>query len=167
MIVRDDIPIGYTRDAKGRELTCKDSNGYWYEYTYDAHGRVLTRKNSSGYWYEYTRDAHGRELTYKDGTGYWYEHTYDAEGLELTYKNSYGRWHERTRDANGRELTFKQEGFSGVRIADDGEYVLHHDAEKDLFLAGCQGPFTRAKALKHWDRVDERAKLFTKAIEAR
>ena len=122
MIIRDDIPIGYTRDAKGRELTCKDSHGYWCEYTYDPKGRVLT------------------------------------------FKNSYGNWYERTRDAGGRVLTHKQEGFSGTRIADDGEYVLFRDAEKELFLAGCQGPFTRAKALKHWDRDDERAIIFTKAI---
>ena len=122
MIIRDDIPIGYTRDANGRILTCKDSDGYWCEYTYDPNGRVLT------------------------------------------FKNSYGRWYERTRDAGGRVLTHKQEGFSGTRIADDSEYVLFRDTEKDLFLAGCQGPFTRAKALEHWDRGDERAKLFTKAI---
>ena len=122
MILRDDIPLGYTRDAHGRELTCKDSHGYWCEYTYDPKGRVLT------------------------------------------FKNSYGNWYERTRDAGGRVLTHKQEGFSGTRIADDGEYVLFRDAEKELFLAGCQGPFTRAKALKHWDRDDERAIIFTKAI---
>ena len=123
MIIRDDIPIGYTRDANGRELTCKDSDGYWCEYTRDSKGRVMT------------------------------------------LKNSYGRWYERTRDANGWVLTHKQEGFSGTRISDDGEYVLFRDAEKELFLAGCQGPFTRAKALKHWDRDDERAIIFTKAIQ--
>ena len=123
MIIRDDIPIGTTHDARGRELTYKDS---------------------SGHWYEYTRDARGRVLTYKDSYGYWREHTYDADG---------------------RELTRKQEGFSGTRIADDGEYELYHDAERDLFLAGCQGPFTRAEALEHWDRVDKRAKLFTGAIQ--
>ena len=122
MIIRDDIPIGYTRDAKGRELTCKDSHGYWCEYTYDPKGRVLT------------------------------------------FKNSDGRWYERTRDDNGWVLTHKQEGFSGTRIADDGEYVLHHDTDRDLFLAGCR-LFARAEALKHWDRDDERAIIFTKAIQ--
>ena len=124
MIIRDDIPLGYTYDANGRELTRKNSNGHWLEYTYDANGRELTYKNSYGYWYEYTYDA------------------------------------------NGRELTHKQEGFSGTRIADDGEYVLFRDAEKDLFLAGCRGPLTRAEALEHWDRGDKRAILFTKAITA-
>ena len=143
MILRDDIPLGYTYDANGRELTFKDSYGLWFEYTRDSEGRVLTYKNSDGNWRE---------------------HTYKAEGLELTYKTSDGYWCEYTYDPKGRGLTYKEEGFSGVRIADDGNYVLHHDAEKDLFVAGCRGPFTRAKALKHWDRVDERAELFTKAI---
>ena len=69
-----------------------------------------------------------------------------------------------TCDAHGRVLTFKIEGFSGTRIADDGNYVLFHDANRDLFKAGCQGPFTRAEALKHWNRDDNRAKFFTKAI---
>ena len=158
MITRDDIPLGYTYDANGRVLTYKDSYGYWREYTYDARGRVLTLKDSDGRW--------RRVLTFRDGEGDWYEHTYDAHGWVLTCKDSDGYWVEHTYDAKGRELTYKQEGFSGVRIADDGEYVLLHDTEKDLFVAGCRGPFTRAKALKHWDRDDERAKIFTKAIEA-
>ena len=112
----------------------------------------------------YTCDADGRVLTYKDSYGFWYECAYDAKGRELTYKNSDGNWYEYTYDDKGRVLTYKEEGFSGVGIADDGEYALLHDTEKDLFLAGCQGPFTRAEALKHWDRDDERAKLFTRAI---
>ena len=164
MIIRDDIPIGFTYDAEGRVLTFKDSHGNWYERTYDAHGRVLTLKDSTGYWFEYTYDARGRVLTFKASDGRWRERTYNAEGLELTYKNSDGYWYEHTYDAEGRGLTYKEEGFSGTRIADDSEYVLFRDTEKDLFLAGCQGPFTRAKALKHWDRDDERAIIFTKAI---
>ena len=109
-------------------------------------------------------DSSGRMQTLKTSTGFWLEYTYDAKGRVLTYKNSDGHRYEFTRDADGRELTYKREGFSGVRITDDGEYTLFYDTEKDLFLAGCQGPFTRAKALKHWNRGDERAKLFTKAI---
>ena len=108
-------------------------------------------------------DSRGRMQTYKTSTG-WLEYTHDAKGRVLTYKNSTGDWREFTYDAKGLELTYKKEGFSGVRIADDGKYILFHDAERDLFLAGCQGPFTRAEALEHWDRVDERAELFTKAI---
>ena len=163
MIVRDDIPLGFTRDTEGRVLTFKDSDGFWYEYTYDPNGLVLTYKNSDGYWREYTRDAKGRELTYKNSDGYWRERTYDADGRELTFKDSQGYWREHTYDADGRELAYKREGFSGVRIADDGNYVLFHDAERDLFLAGCR-LFTRAEALKHWNRDDNRAKLFTGAI---
>ena len=143
MIVRDDIPLGFTHDANGQVLTYKNSDGYWREHTYDAKGRELTYKNSDGYWYEYTRDSKGLALTRKDSHGFWSEHTYDAEG---------------------RVLTYKKEGFSGVRIA-ESRFTLYHDAERDLFLAGCRGPLTRAKALKHWDRGDERAKLFTKAIQ--
>ena len=143
MITREDIPIGITYDAEGRELTLKNSEGFWLEYTYDAKGRVLT---------------------FKDSDGNWRECTYDAKGREMTYKNSDGNWLEYTYDDKGRVLTYKEEGFSGVGIADDGEYALIHDAEKDLFVAGCRGPFTRAEALEHWDRNDERAKLFTKAI---
>ena len=143
MTDRPDIPLGTTRDAKGRELTYKNSTGYWYEHTYDANGRVLAYKNSDGYWHEYTYDAEGRVLTFKDSQGYWREHTHDADG---------------------RVLAYKREGFTGVRIADDGNYVLLHDAENGLFKAGCR-LFTRAEALKHWDRNDERAKIFTKAIQ--
>ena len=88
----DTLPLGYTYDAHGNELTYKDSNGYWSERTRDAHGRVLTYKNSYGYWSEYTRDAQGRELTCKDSNGYWSEHTYDAQGGVLTYKDSDGDW---------------------------------------------------------------------------
>ena len=164
MTDRPDIPLGTTHDAKGRELTFKDSDGFWREHTRDAQGRMLTFKNSKGYWHEYTYDDKGRGMTFKDSAGYWREHTYDAHGRVLTYKNSNGYWYEFTYDADGRELTFKQEGFSGVRIADDGEYELLHDAERGLFLAGCRR-FTRAEALKHWNRDDERAKLFTKAIQ--
>ena len=65
------LPLGSTRDAHGRVLTDKNSDGYWGEYTRDAHGRVLTYKNSDGYWCEYTRDAQGRELTYKNSDGDW------------------------------------------------------------------------------------------------
>ena len=164
MILRDDIPIGTTHDARGRELTYKNSSGFWLEYTRDDNGRILTCKDSDGYWVEYTRDANGRELTRKNSNGHWLEYTYDANGRELTCKDSDGYWREFTRDDKGRVLTHKQEGFSGTRIADDGVFALLHDTDRDLFKAGCQGPFNRAKALEHWNRDDERAKLFTKAI---
>ena len=87
MIKRDDIPLAYTCDANGNELTFKNSDGFWREYTRDANGRVLTRKDSDGYWYEYTYDDHGNELTYKNSDGFWYESTRDANGNELTSKS--------------------------------------------------------------------------------
>ena len=65
------LPLGYTRDAHGNELTFKNSNGYWREYTYDAQGNELTYEDSDGYWREYTYDAQGNELTYKSSNGYW------------------------------------------------------------------------------------------------
>ena len=88
----DTLPLGSTRDANGRVLTCKTNTGRWSEYTRDAHGQVLTFKDSNGYWSEYTRDAHGQWLSYKNSDGDWSECTRDANGNELTYKNSYGYW---------------------------------------------------------------------------
>jgi len=64
MIIRDDIPRGFTRDAQGHVLTRKDSDGYWYEYTRGADGRELSCKDSDGRWSEYARDADGGVLTY-------------------------------------------------------------------------------------------------------
>ena len=40
---------------------------------------------------------------------------------------------------------------------------LSHDG---YYFAGCRGPLNRAQALKHWKRDDERAVVFTAAIEA-
>ena len=45
----------------------------------------------------------------------------------------------------------------------DGYALVQSDT--DLFSAGCRNNLTRAQALKHWDRSDARAKLFTAAIE--
>ena len=67
----DTLPLGSTRDAHGRVLTYKTSNGYWSEYTRDAQSRVLTYKDSDGYWSVYTRDAQGGVLTYKNSDGCW------------------------------------------------------------------------------------------------
>ena len=67
----DTLPRGSTRDAQGRVLTFRNSDGNWSEYTRDAQGRVLTYKDSHGYWSEYTRDAQGKVLTYKNSDGNW------------------------------------------------------------------------------------------------
>jgi YD repeat-containing protein len=47
------IPLGYTYDENGNQLTYRDSEGFWWEYTYDADGNVLTFRNSEGYWWEW------------------------------------------------------------------------------------------------------------------
>ena len=77
-----------TFNENGKELTHKDSTGYWHEYTYDQDGKELTFKDSNKYWHEYTYDQYDQILTYKDSTGYYYEFTYDQDGNKLTYKDS-------------------------------------------------------------------------------
>jgi len=145
--IRDDIPFGYT---------C------------DAHGNTLTHKNSNGHWYECTRDADGNILTFVDSRGYWSEYTYDADGNELTHKNSDGRWYEYTRDAHGNMLTCKESNvFDGVlmtKIAGYSYYTLMI-TEKGQVAAGCRKFDNIQEALVHWDRKDERAKLFTEALQ--
>ena len=179
------IALGYTYDSNGRVLSYKDSDGYWWERAYDTNGRELTYKSSTGFWRKCTFDSNGRELSYKDSTGCWHERTYDTSGRELSYKDSdgfwrkctydsngrelsyedsTGLWRKCTRDTNGRELSYKTKDFDGIRIADDGEYVLHYDNTNDTFLAGCSGILTRAEAIKRWDRDDDRALLYTLAI---
>lgn len=53
----------------------------------------------------------------------------------------------------------------GKVIARDHFYTLFAHAN-GTFSAGCQQKLSRKKALKHWNREDERAVLFTKAILA-
>jgi hypothetical protein len=93
------MPMGYTRDAMGNTLTCKDS---------------------SGNWDEYTRDALGNELTFKDSSGVW---TKIAESNYTLYVDGYKVW------------------------------------------AGCQRFDSIEEALKHWNRDDERAKIFYEGFE--
>ena len=64
----------------GRELTCKNLDGYWCEYTYNENGDELTYKNSYGYSREYTYNSKGQILTCKCSTGFWSEYTYDEKG---------------------------------------------------------------------------------------
>ena len=147
MIIRDDIPLGYT---------C------------DAHGNALTYKNSDGHWYECTYDDSGNELTYKNSRGYWSEYTYDADGNELTHKNSNGRWYEYTRDAHGNVLTCKESNvFDGVLMTKIAGYLYYTlmISEKGQVMAGCQRFDNVQEALEHWDRTDERAVLFTEALQ--
>ena len=57
----DTLPLGSTRDANGKVLTYKDSNGYWSEYTRDAQSNELTYKNSSGYWRGFSNEDIDKE----------------------------------------------------------------------------------------------------------
>ena len=59
----DTLPLGSTRDAHGRVLTYKTSNGYWGEYTRDAQSRVLTYKNSDGCWRGFSSEEIDKERT--------------------------------------------------------------------------------------------------------
>ena len=58
-------------------------------------------------------------------------------------------------------LLRRAHGRAGRLIA-ASEYGLWWTGE--VFYAGCRGPFTKAEALAHWDRDDERALVFTLAI---
>lgn len=49
-----------------------------------------------------------------------------------------------------------------VNLASDEQFILR--TCQGLFQAGCHRWFTRAQALAHWDREDDRACLFTLAI---
>lgn len=66
MIIRDDIPVGYTYNDNGKELTYKTSDGYWREYSYDDNNKILTYSDAHGFWRKYTRDSNGVVLSYKD-----------------------------------------------------------------------------------------------------
>ena len=44
------LPLAYTYDAQGNELTYRDSYGNWSERTRDAQGNVLTFKDGNGNW---------------------------------------------------------------------------------------------------------------------
>jgi hypothetical protein len=160
------IPLGYTIDVKGNELTYKNSNGRWRKYTRDTNGDVLTYKDSCGFWRKYTRDDNGNELSFKDSDNRWREYTRDDNGNELAFKDSHGRWREYTRDDNGNELTYSNsDGFSVVVITTHAYYTLYQDVNTKLFTAGCRVNLTLEEALAHWDRTDARAVLFTKALK--
>ena len=57
----DTLPLGFTYDAHGNELTYKNSTGYWCERTYDANGNELTCKNSDGLWRGFSSDEIDKE----------------------------------------------------------------------------------------------------------
>ena len=55
-------------------------------------------------------------------------------------------------------------GQPGQMIAFEGKYLLWR-SDAGLYYAGCRIALTREQALKHWDRQDDRAVIFTKAIK--
>ena len=55
-------------------------------------------------------------------------------------------------------------GQPGQMIAFEGNYLLWR-SDAGLYYAGCRIALTREQALKHWDRTDDRAMLFTKSIK--
>ena len=52
---------------------------------------------------------------------------------------------------------------AAIILADDGQYKLFKAG--DLYFAGCASFLTLEQALKRWDRDDDRALLFTFAIQ--
>lgn len=50
-----------------------------------------------------------------------------------------------------------------IALAECDQYTLLRDPD-GYYYAGCRGPFTAEQALKHRDREDDRACLFTFAI---
>ena len=95
---RPDIPLGYIRDAAGRELTYKNSTGYWHEYTRDEQGNELTYKNNDGLWATLAI-APAYTLRYNAVTGiYW------AGCREFTAEQALDHWSVRD-DARAMQFT--------------------------------------------------------------
>lgn len=77
MIIRDDIPLGYTYDSVGRELTYKAVNGGWSERRYDVDGHEVYFADSTGYVLKRWYDDVGRIIAYDETTVGWCEYFYD------------------------------------------------------------------------------------------
>ena len=95
-------------------------------------------------------------------------------GFEAPALTSVGDWLRVQADFQAPALTsvggklrvqaeFQAPLLNARRLADDGEYQLWLIEQE--YHAGCRR-FTREQALAHWDRGDERAKLFRAAILA-
>jgi hypothetical protein len=63
-----DIPLGFTYDDNMRVLSYRDADK-WYVYTRNAAGRALTFRDSDGYWSERQYTASGRLIAFKDSMG--------------------------------------------------------------------------------------------------
>jgi hypothetical protein len=147
-IIRDDIPLGYTRDERGNELSLRYKDGRWRKQTYDALNNKLTYEDYRGDWRKYTRDAMGNELSFEDNLGFWRKVAYNEYGDELSFENQNGRW---------------------LKLAVSGGYTLRFS--NGIYWAGCR-KFTRNEALAHWSgrlnhwvEIDEEcAECFIEAI---
>jgi YD repeat-containing protein len=117
-----------------------------------------------GTGYDYTRGAQGRVLSYRGADGTGYDYTYDAQGRDLSFRGTDGTGYDYTRDAQGRVLSYRGTDGTGYDVlawANGYDLRLNTDG---TFTAGCRRDYTRDQALKHWDRDDDRALLFTLAI---
>jgi hypothetical protein len=85
----------------------------------------------------------------------------DASGAKiggvLTYRNGLIR--------GGIVMPAAMHGARGQAVAQCDGYILWRD-RRDCYWAGCRGPFTAKQALRHWNRRDERARVFSAAIHA-
>lgn len=87
----------------------------------------------------------------------------DLSGVTLPTK--VGGWIDLTGcNLNGVTLPLVIFGKPGKAIAFDGEYLLWA-AQDGTYSAGCAKHLSKKEALERWDRRDNRAAMFTKAIK--
>ena len=133
------IPLGRIYDTNNnKQLTYKDSDGYWREYTYDSNNNLLTSKNSNGYWAEFTYNSNNNQSTFKGSDGYWGVFTYDFNNKQLTFKDSDGYWNKSTYDTNNNQLTYKDSnGINRVGLIKGVNHTLWYDIDSNKYVAGC------------------------------
>jgi YD repeat-containing protein len=133
-------------------------------YTYGRQGNVLSWRWTDGTGYDYTYDAQGRKLGYRETDGTGYDSTYDEQGREMSFRTTDGTGYDCNYDGQGHMLSFRRTDGTGYDVlAWHGGYSLQANSD-GTFTAGCRRNLTRAQALAHWDRSDDRALLFTFAI---
>jgi YD repeat-containing protein len=157
-------PLGYAYDKQGRILSCRHTDGTGYDYTYDEQGREVSYRSTDGTGWDKIYNEQGRGLSYRraDGTGW--DYTYDKQGRELSLRRTDGAGWDKTYNEQGCELSYRGTDGTGwdVLAWHDG-YSLQANLD-GTYTAGCRKNLTRQQALAHWDRSDDRALLFTRAI---
>ena len=68
------------KDAKGNQIYCEDSDGYWYKSEYDAKGNEIYLESSNGFWVKHKYNDQGNEIYYGDSKGYWRKREYNDQG---------------------------------------------------------------------------------------